>query len=82
MDLNIKGWIVQKDRDTVVFLKSEECINSPYLFEGKTSPMDLGHACCLCCVAPFAMTSPDKNNLKETNWGPGWLGSEGTIMFN
>lgn len=82
MDLNIKGWVVQKDREVVVFLKSEECKNSSHQFWGKTSPIGLAHVCCFSCVVPFAMKSPDKNNLTETNWGPRWLGSEGTIVFH
>lgn len=68
MDLNIKGWVVEKDRDLVVFLKSEECINSPHQFGGKAFPMGLALICCLYCVAPFAMKNPDKNNL--TSWSP------------
>lgn len=32
---------------------------------GKTSPIYLAHVYCLCCVAPFAMKSPDKNNITE-----------------
>lgn len=82
MDLNIKGWVVQKDRDVVVFLKSEQCINSPHLFGGKTCPVGLAHVYSLCCVAPFAMKSAHKNHLRETSVGPRWLGSEGTIIFH
>lgn len=82
MDLNIKRWVVQKDREVVVFLKSEKCINSPHQFWGKPSPICVAHVYCLYCVAPFAVERPDKYNLTEKkSWGPRWLGSEGTIVF-
>lgn len=32
---------------------------------GKTSTIGLAHVYCLYCVAPFAMKSPDKNNLTK-----------------
>lgn len=76
MDLNIKAWVVQKDRDTVVFVKSEDSMNSLWR---KILPHG---SSCLYRVAPFAMTSPDQNNLKGAGWDPRWQKREGTTMFH
>lgn len=43
---------------------------------GRYLPVCLVHTCCLHCHGKRSNTSPDRNNLKETSWGPGWLGSE------